>query len=61
MSPRTPTLPPLRGVPPPVDSEYMWRSVMNLAYGCGEDELFVWLREVRAEVLGEGEKREVDS
>jgi len=42
----------LRGVPPPVDSEYHWCRLMNHLFGCGEDELFVWLRDVRAEVCG---------
>ena len=54
---RTPTPPPLRGVPPPVDSEYHWRKLMNHLFGCGEDELFRWLRDVRSEVCGKKKRR----
>ena len=62
MTPRTHTKTPrdrasLRPVPPPVDSEHCWRKVMNLAYGCGEDALFAWLRDVRAEVCGKEKPR----
>ncbi len=40
----------IRSVPPPVNSEHHWRRLMNHLYGCGEDELFVWLRSVRQAV-----------
>ena len=46
----------LRLVPPlPTDPE-MWKRLMNHLYGCEEDELFAWLRSVRAAVLASEEE-----
>jgi hypothetical protein len=45
MSPRQ-----LQAVPPPVDSPEMWKALMNHVYGCGRDDLFAWLRDVRRSV-----------
>jgi hypothetical protein len=46
----------LKPVPPPMDSEYHWRKLLNHLYGCGEDELFRWVRDVRA-VVEEAERK----
>ncbi len=59
---RTPTRPLparpdfLRPVPPPPDSEYMWRRLMNFLFVHEQDDLFVWLRSVRA-VVEDAEKK----
>ena len=56
MSPRTPTLPAsdrrrsLHLVPPaPTDAEN-WKKLMNFLFVHEQDQLFVWLRSVRAAV-----------
>ena len=50
MSPRI-----LKAVPPlPTDAE-MWKRLMNHVYGCGCDDLFAWLRDVRR-VVGDAER-----
>jgi hypothetical protein len=50
----------LRLVPPLPDDPYMWKQLMNLCYGAGEDELFVWLRSVR-EAVEDAEQNEGDA
>ncbi len=47
----------MRPISPPVDSEYHWRQLMNHLYGCGEDALFEWLRDVRAVICEEEKPR----
>ncbi len=47
----------LKQMPPPIDSEYYWRKILNLAYGLGEDELFRWLQDVRAYVEAQENER----
>jgi hypothetical protein len=37
----------LRQVPPPVDSEYHWKKLMNFLFLHEQDALFEWLRTVR--------------
>jgi hypothetical protein len=48
--------PNLRLSPPPVDSKHHWRRLLNHLYGCGEDVLLIWLRDVRRAVE-EAERR----
>ena len=38
----------LRLAPPPIDHEPSWRRIMNLLYLHEQDQLFAWLRGVRA-------------
>jgi hypothetical protein len=40
----------LRPLPPPVDSEFMWRKLLNALYVYEQDELFVWVKRVREEI-----------
>jgi len=46
----------LKAVPPPPEDERMWKRLMNHLYGCGEDRLFEWLRDVRL-VVEEAERK----
>ena len=61
--PRTPMRAPtgrpdfLRPVPPPIDHEPSWRRLMNLLYLHEQDQLFAWLRGVRAAVEDAEKKR----
>lgn len=57
MSNKSERRPNLRSSPPPGDSKYHWRRLMNHLYGCGEDELFKWARDVRATVEEAERKR----
>jgi hypothetical protein len=51
--------PRLKAVMPLPDHEYYWRKLMNHLFGCGEDELFCWLQDVRRVVEeAERERRE---
>ncbi len=47
----------LKAVTPPPDSEYYWKNLMNHIYGCGEDRLFEWLRDVRVYIEEQEKKR----
>ncbi len=45
----------LKALPRPVDDPEMWKRLMNHLFGCGEDRLFEWLRDVRR-VIEEAER-----